>query len=346
MTGQYSKKNEKIFLLVVSIAFVFLTIFVVKDLLSVIVWSLLLSYLLFPLYKKFQERFSDERISAVLTLLSATIFIFVPLMLFFYFLVLNLIKIIIQYRPYMEDPQLLNATITSFLEKYIDASVLESINFATYLQSAMEYGVEFAKDFFTSIPITLMGFFIVMFITFFLLRDNKKVLTAINEYIPLSLKKQDKILKHIQLNLKYLFKGYFLTGVIQTAVALIGYIIFGVPNILIVTFMTFIVSLVPYLGTPMIFIPAGLYLIVIGSEVSGIGLIIYGVLIISMIDNFMRPYLMSGPDTISTPLVFVGFVGGMMVFGIAGIILGPIIISITSLLLRYLKEGYKIEYTE
>ena len=145
--------------------------------------------------------------------------------------------------------------------------------------------------------------------------------------------------------MKVLFKGYFLTGLIQTFVAAIFYIIFGAPNVLILIFLTFIASLIPYIGTPLIWVPLGLYMIFTG-DLGGYGILIAGTLVISTIDNFIRPILMSDKDTIAPPLVFIGFIGGLFAFGIEGIILGPIIISITSILLRYLKEFYEIKYDD
>jgi predicted PurR-regulated permease PerM len=101
--------------------------------------------------------------------------------------------------------------------------------------------------------------------------------------------------------------------------------------------------LIPYLGTPIIWVPISIYLILSGDLFGGFGLLIYGILIISTVDNFLRPILMSDKETISPPLVFVGFMGGLFSFGISGIILGPIIISITAIFLRYLKENYAAE---
>ena len=110
-------------------------------------------------------------------------------------------------------------------------------------------------------------------------------------------------------------------------------------------FLTFIASLIPYIGTPLIWVPLGLYMIFTG-DLGGYGILIAGTLVISTIDNFIRPILMSDKDTIAPPLVFIGFIGGLFAFGIEGIILGPIIISITSILLRYLKEFYEIKYDD
>jgi len=172
---------------------------------------------------------------------------------------------------------------------------------------------------------------------------NRKMFRTLNEYIPLNLRRQDEILNSLQKNLKVLFKGYFITGIIQTMIAVFGYIVFGAPNILIISIITLFTSLIPYLGTPLVWVPISIYMIITGNEFGGVGLLIFGPLVISMIDNFLRPILMIHKDTISPPLVFVGFVGGMLAFGIIGIILGPIIISTTSILLRYLRENYELK---
>ena len=78
-----------------------------------------------------------------------------------------------------------------------------------------------------------------------------------------------------------------------------------------------------------------------GNELGGFWLLIYGSLVINLVDNFARPILMSDKDTISPALVFIGFIGGLIAFGISGIILGPLIIATTSILVKYLKEAYE-----
>ena len=116
--------------------------------------------------------------------------------------------------------------------------------------------------------------------------------------------------------------------------------------ILIITFLTLITSLIPYLGSPLVWVPVSFYMIIIGDTFGGLAILLYGTFVISMIDNFVRPVLMSDKETISPPLVFIGFVGGLFAFGITGIILGPIIISITFIFLKYVKEYYSIKSDE
>lgn len=339
----YSMQSEKTFILVITLIFLFLTFFILLDILSVIVYSFLISYFLYPVYKFFLKKVKDERISSILALVTFTGVFFVPFALFLYFVILNLIKILLQYRIYLENPDILDSMIKTFVERFTGSSALSTVDLSEIFSSFVIYVIDFIREFFSSMPQTIFYFFIVMFLSYYILIYNKNLFKAANDYVPLSLRKQNEIIRNININLKVLFRGYFLTGLIQTGIALIGYIIFGVPNILILTVFTFILSLIPYLGPPLIWVPASIYLILSGNEVGGIGLLIYGTFIISTIDNFVRPLLMSDKDTISPPLVFVGFVGGLLAFGISGIILGPLIIAITTILLKYLKENFEMK---
>lgn len=343
MVGRYSRESERKFILVVAIIFLILTFFVIKDIFSVIVYSLILSYFLFPIYEFYLSKTGKKRLSSLLAIISATLVVFIPFALLSYFLILSMIKLLVEYKFYIENPEVLNETISDFLASFTNSSILTNFDFSEVVKTIAIFIVDLSKDFFSSIPKTILYFFITLFIVYYILIHNKDMLRAINDYIPMSLRKQNEVFKNITKNLKVLFKGYFLTGLIQTFVALIGYILFDVPNLLIVSFLTLFVSLIPYLGTPLVWVPVSLYMIITGNEFNGIWLFLYGTFVISLVDNFLRPVLMSNKDTIAPPLVFIGLIGGMIAFGIEGIILGPIIISITSILLRYLREFYEIK---
>lgn len=338
--ARYTKETEKNFILTLTILFVGLTFFVTKDIFSVIIYSGILAYFLYPLHNYFMQHFNRNKLCAFLTLTTATIGLFLPLSLLFFFLVLSMLKLVVQYQEYIQNPDLLNTFFASFLENVTNSPLLSNLDYSQIITSSVGFILNYAQDFFSSIPEFLFYFFVTLFITYYLLVHNKTIFKTVNEYLPLSLRKQNEITKNIQKNIKVLFRGYFFTGIIQTLVAVVGYIIFGVPNILLVSFITLLVSLIPYLGTPLVWVPMTFYLFISGDTVNAIGLLLYGVFIISMVDNIIRPILMSDKETIAPPLVFIGFIGGMLAFGLEGLILGPIIISITAILLRYLSEYY------
>lgn len=343
MIRKYSKNSEKNFLLIAGILFIALTFYLIKDIYILIIYSLIFSYFMFPIYTFYLTKLNNRKISSILTITTAILLVFIPMILLSYFLILSLLKLLLEYKLYIQNPEILNSTISSFIEKFANSQILTSIDYSDYLQNIVIFIADLSKNFFNSIPGLIMNIAIMLFISYYILVYNKNLLTTLNNYVPLSLKRQNEILRNLTKNIKVLFKGYFLTGIIQTLVAGLGYWIFGVPNLLIVTALTLFASLLPYIGTPLIWVPVSLYMIISGQEVGGIGLLIYGTLIISMIDNFLRPILMSAKDTVSPPLVFIGFIGGLLAFGVSGIILGPIIISITSIILRYLKEHYELK---
>jgi len=342
MNNRYSKNSEYNFILIMGIIFLLITAYLIKYIFVLIVFSLILAYFLYPIYIYFLHKVKNNRISSLITVSLSTIILFLPLGLLSYFLILSLIKLILQYKIYLENPEILNSKVSEIVSSITNSNFLSTINYSEYMNSIVNFILDIIKKFFNSIPSTIMNLAIILFLTYYILVYNKKMILASNKYLPLSMKKQNEILNNITKNLKVLFRGYFLTGIIQTIIAFIGYYMFGLNNLLILTTLTLFTSLIPYVGTPLVWVPASIYLIIMGNEIGGFGLLIYGTVIISMVDNFLRPFLMSDKDTISPPLVFIGFIGGMMAFGISGIILGPLIISITIILFKYVKEYYKI----
>lgn len=342
MATKYSKNIERNFILGLTAIFLVLTFFIIKDIITILVFSAILSYFLFPLYKKYLSKIENERICAILALITSIFIIFLPITLLSYFLILNLVKLVIEYREYIENPELLNIALSGFLNEITNSTILTSIDFSGIIINLVTFILELTTSFFSNIPKYIAYFVIMLFISYYILTHNKKIFKTANEFIPISLYKQNQIVKNIEKNVTTLFKGYFLTGIAQTLVAFIGYWIFGAPNLLIITFLTLFTSLIPYLGTPLIWAPVAFYMIYTGNEIGGLWLLIYGTLIINLVDNFLRPILMSSKETLSPPLVFIGFVGGFLAFGFAGIILGPLVIAITSILLKYVKETLEI----
>ncbi|MFP4402147.1 MAG: AI-2E family transporter [Candidatus Nanoarchaeia archaeon] len=342
---RFSKTAERNFILSLGFLFMFLTFLVIADILFVLILTILLAYFLYPLYLGFLRRFPSKSFSAILALTSASLGFFLPLMFLFYFIIIRMGILVLEYREYIENPEMLNDMISSLLAQITNSQVFSSFDLSSTVIGLIQVINSQIQVFVQSIPIILINFFIIIFVTYYLLVYSEQIFKAINEYIPLTLRKQNEIFANISKNINVLFRGYFLTGLIQTGVAALGYLvldlIYGFPNLLIIIFLTLIVSLVPYLGTPIVWVPVSIYYFVIDLPEAGTLLFIYGITIISLIDNFLRPILMSHKETTPPPLVFVGFVGGIFAFGLIGLILGPIIISITMILLRYIKEFYE-----
>lgn len=126
--------------------------------------------------------------------------------------------------------------------------------------------------------------------------------------------------------------GILGTALAQSVLALTGFWIAGVPGAMLLGLLTFFLSIVP-MGPPLVWIPAALWLYSQGSTGMAIFLAIWGVLLVSSIDNFVKPYLISRGGTLPLLLVFMGVLGGLFAFGFIGVFLGPVILAVAYVLL-------------
>jgi len=139
ISRRYSRENEKRFILVISIIFVLLTIYLLKDLISILIFSVILAYFLFPIYSFYFQKTQKPRMSSILTILTATICIFLPLALLSYFLILSLVKLVVEYKFYIENPDVLNAIITNFMAKFTNSEIFSAVNFSELFNTFVLY---------------------------------------------------------------------------------------------------------------------------------------------------------------------------------------------------------------
>jgi len=121
--------------------------------------------------------------------------------------------------------------------------------------------------------------------------------------------------------------GILGTALAQSVLALIGFWIAGVPGAMLLGLLTFFLSIIP-MGPPLVWLPAAIWLYFQGEIVWAIFMLAYGMLVISSIDNVVKPYLISRGGTLPLLLVFMGVLGGLMAFGFIGVFLGPVILAI------------------
>jgi len=129
--------------------------------------------------------------------------------------------------------------------------------------------------------------------------------------------------------------GTVLTGFAQGLLGAIGYLVTGVPEAAVLGALTTVASVLPGVGTLLVWVPAGLYLILTGHVGMGIAELIYGsVVVVGVSDYIIRPRLVSEHGNIPALLTFIALFGGLEVFGLVGLILGPVVISLAVALLR------------
>ncbi|WWE58148.1 AI-2E family transporter [Parasalinivibrio latis] len=188
------------------------------------------------------------------------------------------------------------------------------------------------------------GFFVdfslMLFVLFFFLRDNEKLIQALRHVIPLSRSQEDQILDEVEQVAKSAVLGSFLTAVAQGFAGGIAMALAGFPGLFWGSMMGF-ASFIPVVGTALIWLPASLYLFLTGDWQWGAFLVVWGVVVVGSIDNFLRPLLMQGNSGMSTLLIFFSLLGGLHLFGLMGLIYGPIIFAVTIVLFRLYETEFE-----
>ncbi len=125
-----------------------------------------------------------------------------------------------------------------------------------------------------------------------------------------------------------------LVPVAQGLFAVLGFWIFGLPSPLFWGTVLMLGATIPGVGAPVVWLPAAIYLLLAGSIWQGVGLILYGTFVISLVDNVVKPLILKGTAQIHTFLAFLSLVGGLLTFGPAGVLLGPVIFSLLQSMVR------------
>jgi predicted PurR-regulated permease PerM len=181
---------------------------------------------------------------------------------------------------------------------------------------------------------TVFGFFVMLFILFFLLRDGREMRQAAIRLIPLQPARRDAILTLVANTTRAVVYGTGLTALAQGALVGIGFAIAGLPSPIVFGVLAAVCALLPAGGAALVWGPAAIWLFASGEWGYGVFMLVWGA-IVSVSDNLIRPIAIRTHAEVSTLAVFVGVVGGVAAFGTIGIIAGPVLLTLIVSLLGY-----------
>lgn len=184
-------------------------------------------------------------------------------------------------------------------------------------------------------------FFLMLFAFFFFVRDEEVIFDGLLHLIPLSASQEARIVEKIKSVARSALLGTFVTALAQGLAGGLAFWIAGLPALFWGIAMAF-ASLVPMVGTALVWIPAALYLLISGHWGLALFMTLWCILVVGMIDNIVRPLFMQGSTDMSTLLIFFAILGGINYFGLIGILYGPIIFGLAMVLLYI----YSIEFDD
>ena len=183
----------------------------------------------------------------------------------------------------------------------------------------------------------LVGFFFMLFLLFFMLRDGRDMFVRAQRLIPVPAEHREQLFTHLASVTRGVFYGIGLTAIVQGILVSIGFAIAGLPSPVVFGVLAAILALLPAGGAAIVWIPGVLYLGATGRWGMATFLLIWGV-IVSTSDNFLRPVLVARYAPVSAFMVFVGVVGGIAAFGTIGIVVGPVFLALVAAIIDYFDE--------
>lgn len=180
---------------------------------------------------------------------------------------------------------------------------------------------------------------LTLFLLFFFLRDGQSMVERLLVMIPMDVSRKARLLEHLSAVTRAVVFGALFTGLVQGILVGIGFAIVRLPSPIVFGFLAAVASLVPLVGTALIWVPAAGVLAFQGRIGAAIFMLIWGAAAVSGADNVVRPLFISGRAQISTLPVLIGLMGGLSAFGPIGMFLGPLIIALVLALLRFAEES-------
>ena len=321
--------------------------YIIKPLAMPLMWSILFSYFAYPIFTFLHKRLFRERyrnIAAAISTGVILVFIALPLLMLSIFVTREAIRIS---RQLMESGLIsgsyadIIAAVKSlpifggFVNELdlitdlpiVDALIKDSARYVTAFLTMI------SSQIFESILKLALIILIVAITSFFLVRDGRRMIDYATDLLPLPEEERVGFVMRTAVMLKAVVCGIIMTAAVQGTLGGLGWWYVGLAHPVLFGFCMFMTAMIPFVGTPAIWVPGSAALFLRGDLSGCVILLLWGLLVVSSIDNFIKPIFISEGSKIHMLLIFVGLFGGLYAWGFLGVFVGPLILSLALFLL-------------
>jgi predicted PurR-regulated permease PerM len=330
---------------------------VMQPFLTVLILSAIFATTFYPLYKWILKLFRERAMLASLVTCFLILFlIIIPLLIFVVLLSRQAVDIYaflqhkvtsgefdayLRWQPGNLLYDFYQANLTH-LNNVVDVEALDlKKNLTDLAKNVSTFLVTQSATILKGLGAILLSFFIMMFAMYYLFKNHNEITKKLMKISPLPLEYELELFKKFKQMSRATIYGIFLVSIIKGILGGIGFVIAGIPNPLFWGTAIAVFSLVPLVGPTIIWLPAALLLIANGQVLPGIFLIVWGTFIISTIDNFFQAFFIGKEANLNPLLVFLAVFGGIGLFGLLGVIFGPLILTIFFTFLHIYELEYK-----
>ena len=318
-----------------------------------VLWAALLAHLTFPLHVRFTSflRGRDVLSASCLTLLVLALVV-VPISMMGVLLAREASTAEQTIRDWISSGAL--HTLPEQLRTWpLIGGLLQRVGGSALLTpDSLEQGLLSAATFLTRFFLDQVGdllknafllvtdFFLMLFALFFLFKDGKQWLASLQDVIPLDASHKQRIVDRMDQTIRAVVKGIGVTAIVQGLLAGLAYVALGVPFPIVLTAVTVILAPLPFGGTALVWGPIVLYFFSVGPLWKALVMLGWGIGVVSMIDQFLRPWLIG--QAVQIPVLFLVFsvLGGLALYGLIGLFVGPVLVSLLMTIIQIYREEY------
>ena len=326
---------DRIMTVIILIALIVFSFLLLKPILLSIIFGLLLAFVFMPLYDWLYKKTKSKNLAASIIIAFLLLIIFLPIWF------LTPILIDQSFKIFQTTLQIDFVTPLKNIFPKFFASEQFSTQISSVVSSFTIKTANSVTNAFTNILLDLpsisMHLLVVLFTFFFTLRDRDEVADYVKSLLPFPKEVENKLFQYSSEITKSVIYGTILIGMLQGLIAGLGFFIFGAPNALFLTLLAMIAGVLPILGTPIIWIPVFILMLIAGNGLAAWGIFAFG-MVSTWIDNILRPIFISKMTKIHSGIVLISMIGGAFFFGILGLVIGPLVVSYLLIILELYRK--------
>ena len=312
-----------------------------------IFWAAVIAVMFYPVYTWFFKHTRSPRTSSIITITLVISLVILPLLTIALLVTGQSVDLVrkalqVDFLAKLEEVKAMLGQLPIIGSYIFDAWDMLTNWVFSALGEITTHIVNAAQEIVGASVVFIAMFFTMLYTLYYFLKDGDKMLKRLMFLSPLGDKYEEKLYKQFTSTVRATLKSTLIVGGVQGTLGGLLLWITGVPGALIWTFIMVLISIIPAIGPALVLIPTAIVLFALGNVWQGIVLVV-GAFVISLVDNFLRPMLV-GKDIQMHPLVvFFATLGGLILFGISGFIIGPIIAALFLAIISIYNYYYKAE---
>jgi predicted PurR-regulated permease PerM len=326
------------FFIALTLGLLILSFFVFKPYFGVIFISGVFAVSFYPLYEKLVSKFNERKnLAAFVTTFLILVFIIIPVVILSALLLKEAVNLYNSI-AFGDGSQIFISPINALVGKLgylFPSGVIDSqINLELYARNVLSWIIGHFDSVFSAVFGSVLNFVLMLISLYYFFIFGDKIKKSLVVWSPLPDKYDEEFIQTLKSSIDAVLRGRILVSIIQGVFIGIGFAVFGIGSPVLWGFVGGIASLVPILGTSVITIPAVVYLFLSGNFSAGTGLLLWGALVVGLIDNAVSVIFLKNKIKVHPLIVLFSILGGMEVFGAIGFLVGPVVISAFIALLK------------